>query len=570
MNKDIAEKVRANIALMSLEDVRVLANEFLEKNVELELQKQGLSKQNTHLLAIQDKYKKIVSCSPVPMLVINKQGYITEANKAICELLVFLEIELLGTRLNKYIYVEDQQNFQLFLKELQSSVEMLKLEVSVKRSYEDLLVVVFQGCKSKNDEYILVLQNINEQKKVEEAIYQLNEQLKVRVRTQKKELQANLSEIEDSKHKAIIREAILNSVFNSIVEGFITINQAGFIESINNSITTIFGYQEDELIGKNVTILMPENVRKQYDGFLVHYLKMHKSKIIGKTRQLEGQRKKGSIFPLDLSVSEYKVDNQSHFIGVIRDCSDRVNKEVLVKKHLDELAHVTRLGLMGEMAAGIAHEVNQPLAAIATYSQVCLKMLQSEEMSVTALEEVLTKTEKQACRAGQLISHMRSFVSSKQVYRSRVDIHDLIRNAMELAADECKQFSIKCNLELAESLPLITVDDIQIEQVLLNLLKNAIDVLAKKPKGESRILSIQSYVVDNKYIEIRVKDNGPGINEQEKAKIFTPFFTTKSSGMGMGLSICQSLIISHGGQLRFNSAKSKGTTFYFNLPSNGY
>jgi len=182
------------------------------------------------------------------------------------------------------------------------------------------------------------------------------------------------------------------------------------------------------------------------------------------------------------------------------------------------------------------------------------------------LQETLQKTEQQALRAGRVIRRMREFISTNTIHRSTININELVQDAMNLANDECQQFSIQCTAVLAKSLPCISADAVQIEQVVLNLIKNSIDVLSKLPQKTLRRLTIQTYLIAPKYIEVRVKDNGLGITETEQSKIFTPFFTTKAAGMGMGLSICQSLINSHGGELRFNSQPKKGSTFYFTLP----
>ncbi|MCK5120326.1 MAG: PAS domain S-box protein, partial [Methylococcales bacterium] len=375
-----------------------------------------------------------------------------------------------------------------------------------------------------------------------------------------------INEIKNSRRQLVAREAKLNSIFNAAVEGIITINEKGIIESANSAATKIFNYHANELIGKHVNKLMPSPHNEIYGDFLQYYLPSHQAKIIGEIQQLDGRRKDGSLVPLDLSISKYKIDDKPFFTGMIRDVSERKRKELLDKQHLDELAHVTRMGLMGEMASGIAHEVNQPLAAIATYCQVSLSMLNTDKPDLLSLQEVLQKTEKQALRAGQIISRMRAFITSNTLQRSTIDINELVDDAMDLARDECQKFSIKCSMELADALPSISADRVQIEQVLLNLIKNSIDAVSKLPKDKQRKLSVQTYLREDRKIEIRVKDNGLGINEVEQGKIFTPFFTTKESGMGMGLSICQSLINAHGGELRFSSEKNKGSTFYFTLP----
>jgi C4-dicarboxylate-specific signal transduction histidine kinase len=246
--------------------------------------------------------------------------------------------------------------------------------------------------------------------------------------------------------------------------------------------------------------------------------------------------------------------------------SSRKLKEQEDKAHLDELAHVTRLGLMGEMASGIAHEVNQPLTAIAGYTQACLNFMQAEKPDLLQLREILQKTYQQALRAGQIIHRMREFVTFKTIHRSTVEINDLINVCISLCAADLKDSNLAHKFDLAKNLPAVYADSVQIEQVLLNLIRNSLDALKNLPKKTQRLLSIQTSRDDRHCIVIRIKDNGPGIEIAEQEKILTPFYTTKKSGMGMGLSISQSIVKAHGGVLSFNSKPGKGTTFYFTLP----
>jgi len=536
-----------------------------------------LLQQTEELLSSRNRYQKLYDCAPIVFLILNDQGYIIDANQAASELFGSSKIELQGTKQVKYIHAEDRNRFNLFFKQLSHAKDKLSIELRIKQANKHFINVACQGCcsytRDSKNEFFLTLQDISEQKRVEKAIFLLNELLKQKICDQTAELlrknnklQENISEIRKSKQQLIEREAKLNSVFNAAVEGILTINESGIIESLNNAVSKIFGYQADELIGHNVNKLISLPQKELQSDFFHAYLSKYQAKIIGKIWQLEGLRKDGSLIPIDISISKYKIGHKCFFTSMIRDVSERKFKEQQDKQHLDELAHVTRMGLMGEMASGIAHEVNQPLTAIATYCQVSLRLIETDKPDLISLQETLQKTEKQALRAGRIIAHMREFISSNTVHRSTVDINGLVQNAITLAADECRRFDIEYKLELADFLPFISADAIQIEQVLLNLIKNSIDALARLPKTIQRRLSIQTYLLETREIEVRVKDNGAGINEAEQGKVFTPFFTTKNSGMGMGLSICQSLIASHNGELRFNCSKDKGTTFYFTLP----
>jgi two-component system sensor kinase FixL len=244
----------------------------------------------------------------------------------------------------------------------------------------------------------------------------------------------------------------------------------------------------------------------------------------------------------------------------------RKHQEQQEKEHLDELAHVARLCLMGEMGTGIAHEVNQPLTAIASYTQACLRFIGVENPDLDQLSEILFKIHQQALKAGQIIHRMKDFVSTRKIYRTATDINTLVEDAVSLCASDFKQNNIRLELDLTKNLPSVTVDNVQIEQVLLNLIRNSIDALIDLPTTSQRQLLIQTRMKSLNQIEVKVKDNGPGIDETQKEKILTPFFTTKPTGMGMGLSISRSIIEAHEGDLTFNSNPEEGTTFYFTLP----
>jgi PAS domain S-box-containing protein len=252
--------------------------------------------------------------------------------------------------------------------------------------------------------------------------------------------------------------------------------------------------------------------------------------------------------------------------GISTDISERKNREQQDRKHLDELAHVTRLGLMGEMASGIAHEVNQPLAAISSYTQVSLNLINIESPDMVKLTDVLHKTQQQALRAGRIIHRMRDFVRTHSKHRTSTDINVLIHNAVGLCIAELKQNGIKVTFELENNLSPVYVDQIQIEQVIINLIRNSIEALQNLPAKQQRQLVISTRLTLNNSIQVSVTDNGPGLDADEQQKILTPFYTTKADGMGMGLSISRSLIDAHEGTLGFNGEPGKGATFYFSLP----
>ncbi|MGZ8241889.1 MAG: PAS domain S-box protein, partial [Methylobacter sp.] len=359
-------------------------------------------------------------------------------------------------------------------------------------------------------------------------------------------------------------EAKLNSIFNASVEGMITIDMSNIIVSANAAVETIFGYKREELIGCSINKLMPSSQRAMDICNLPG-----SGKSAGQIQEIEGIHKNGSVVPLDLSIAEYSIDDAHFYTNIVRDVSLRKHREQLDKEHLDELAHATRLGLMGEMASGIAHEVNQPLSAISSYTQVSLNLINTESPDLVKITEILYKTQQQALRAGRIIHRMREFIKSHSKHYSIADINTLIHDAVSLCIAELKQNNIRLTFELEQNLPPIYVDHIQIEQVIINLIRNSIEALQDLPAKLQRQIIIHSCVTANNSIQVRVKDNGLGLNKDQQQKIFMPFYTTKTDGMGMGLSISRSLIEAHAGTLNFSSQPEKETTFYFTLPIQG-
>ncbi|MGZ4990838.1 MAG: PAS domain S-box protein [Methylobacter sp.] len=356
-------------------------------------------------------------------------------------------------------------------------------------------------------------------------------------------------------------EAQLKSIFNASVEGIITTDMNDIIVSANAAVETLFGYKPDELVGCNISTLIQPMPREADTRNFPDEIKF-----IGQIQEVEGIHNNGSVIPLDLSMAEFSIDNARYFTYIARDVSLRKHREQQDRKHLNELAHVTRLGLMGEMASGIAHEVNQPLAAISSYTQVSLNLINTENPDMLKLSEILYKTQQQALRAGRIIHRMRDFVRSHEKHRSIADLNTLIHYAADLCISELKQNNIKLLFELEYNLPPVYVDHIQIEQIILNLIRNSIDALQNLPVKQQRQITIQSHLNGDDVIQVRIKDNGPGLDEDQQRKVLTPFYTTKKDGMGMGLSISRSLIEAHDGTLHFNSQPGKGTTFYFTLP----
>ena len=263
---------------------------------------------------------------------------------------------------------------------------------------------------------------------------------------------------------------------------------------------------------------------------------------------------------------EYTDDQQiSRFVGCTQDVTDRTLQEQKNLVHLDQLAHITRLGLMGEMATGIAHEVNQPLTATANYASALKILAVAKEPDLEKIAKIANLVSEQALRAGKIINRMKAFCQNKNTHNISTDINTLINDCIILCKSDLKKHNITLNLELAEALPMLLVDTIKIEQVLINLIRNSTEALAAND-NPIKTVTLSSLMLDENQLQIQVRDNGSAIEQSIQKKLFTPFVTTKTEGMGMGLSICRSLIDAHKGTLTFDSLPGLGTCFYITLP----
>ncbi len=355
------------------------------------------------------------------------------------------------------------------------------------------------------------------------------------------------------------------ALLDAAVDAIIVIDHRGRIETFNSAAEVIFGFSAQEVLEKNVSLLMPEPYRSEHDGYIGNYLETGTARIIGIGREAQGKRKNGSIFPIDLSVGEIPTGDQPKFVGIVRDITDRKRSEEEIHQTRERLAQFGRLSTLGEMAASLAHELNQPLTAIATYTQACQRLIESGRSDDDEILATLKKCDSQAQRAGEVIRRLRQFVKKRGLGRREVSCDDIIRDLAALAEVDARDNGIPLTIDVAEGLPKIMVDAVQIQQVILNLIRNGIDAMLNVDHYDEGI-SVSVSKFKNDQVKIVVTDHGSGITKEAEKKIFQPFFTTMPSGMGLGLAICQSIIESHGGVLSFTKNPSGGTTFYFTLP----
>jgi len=353
---------------------------------------------------------------------------------------------------------------------------------------------------------------------------------------------------------------------SAAVDAIIVIDQHGRIEIFNNAAEEIFGYVASEILGENVSRLMPEPDRSAHDQYLNNFHTSKIPRIIGIGREVTGLHRNGKKFPVHLSVGEVADPDTSRFIGIIRDMSENHRLEREVREMQSELAHATRLSELGEMAAGIAHEINQPLTAISTYANACHRMLANEQSDAAELLNTLHLITDQAQRAGEVVRRLRAFTKKRLGQRQLLEINAIVDSTVRLVESDIRARNFQLCKRLAPTLPRVFADNVQIQQVILNLIRNAMDAMESAPSGKN-IVTIETMPVDDNYVRVSISDQGIGLTEEIADKIFDSFFTTRNTGTGLGLSISRSIITAHGGVIDYSPNREGGVTFYFTLPA---
>ncbi len=501
---------------------------------------------------------------------------------------------------------------------------------------------------------------------------------------------------EPQEERAQRLEREFQAVLDAAVDAVVLFDHEGRIELLNHAGERMFGYNEEDVVGLKVNILLPEPYRSQHDHYLRQYIEAGEPRIVGIGRELLAKRRDGSEFAAELAIGRVQGTKPPRFVGFIRDITVRRNAEEALRRseaqltiaqeianlgnyvvhfdgkfedywspHLyrvlgrrygeryigvyeylepmihpadrtrwlqmrdelaagarsadieyriihpdgtmryvhhiaqttrtadgkalrqvgtlhditdrrraedearqmqDRIAHYGRISTMGEMAAGIAHEVNQPLTAIATYAQACQRLIASGNVDQEDIRAALEQIGAQALRAGEVIRRLRSFVKNREVKRDPVEPNRLLDDVQTLAQTDARHHGVRIRIEAAQNAPLVQADAVQIQQVILNLVRNSIDAMLEIPEPQREIF-LRTRVDAEGDVEFMVADRGPGVDPAALAELFNPFFSTKPGGTGLGLSISRSIVRAHGGKLWCSSNPGGGARFFFTLPA---
>jgi len=491
-------------------------------------------------------------------------------------------------------------------------------------------------------------------------------------------------------------EREFQAVLDAAVDSVVLFDHEGRIELLNHAGERMFGYNEEDVVGLKVNILLPEPYRSQHDDYLRRYIEAGEPRIVGIGRELLAKRRDGSEFSAELAIGRVQGTDPPRFAGFIRDITVQRNAEEALRRseaqltiaqeiaslgnyvvhfdgrfedywspHLyrvlgrrygeryisvyeylesmvhaadrtrwlqmrndlaagarsadieyrivhpdgslryvhhiaqttygadggvlrqvgtlhditdrrraedearqmqDRIAHFGRISTMGEMAAGIAHEVNQPLTAIATFAQACQRLIASGDVEMSEIDEALEQISTQALRAGEVIRRLRSFVKNREVRREPIQANRLLEDVLMLAQTDAHHHGVRLRLEPCECPPQVKADAVQIQQVILNLVRNSIDAMQEIAEPQREIL-LRTQVDPEGDVEFMVADRGAGVDAEAAAELFNPFFTTKPGGTGLGLSISRSIVRAHGGKLWCSANPGGGARFFFTLPA---
>lgn len=369
--------------------------------------------------------------------------------------------------------------------------------------------------------------------------------------------------IDNAQARAEAREAHLSSIMDTVLDATIVSTEDGTIRAFNAAAVRQFGYSETDVLGSNLKLLIPDFDLRRHgeDGASEG---RSRRQTVGRDRIVLGRRKDGSTFPLKLAVGETRSGGERLFTSFVRDLTERAESAARLQDIQSELARLARLSEMGEMASTLAHELNQPLSAIANYVHGCARLLRDlDEDLAVRMRDALDETAKQSLRAGQIIRQLREFVSKGETEKASHNIHRLIEEAAALALVGSREKGVRTLFEFAPGAETVMVDRIQIQQVLTNLMRNAVEAMRD---SEIRELSVSTVQEDDETIAILVEDTGPGISEEIAGELFKPFVTTKVNGMGIGLSICKRIVEAHDGEMTVSGNAAGGASFRFTLP----
>jgi len=387
-------------------------------------------------------------------------------------------------------------------------------------------------------------------------------------------------------------------------DAIVIVDNEGCVVYINKQTEQLFGYSREEVIGQLVEIFISIDVRDEHTKLRNNYAANPEARSMEVQKSLIGVTRQGSEVPIEIGLSPLTTAQGAFTLATVRNvtrhrkiekqlrhatevlekrviertadlqaANEKLQQEMSERRKIEErarqqqaeIAHVSRLSLLGEMSSGLAHELNQPLAAISNYSQGCIRRIQLGTGEKESLVQALERITSEANRASEIIARLRKFVRKEELQKTCIDLNTIVLEVLDLVDFELRNHTVQANNTLGDNLPEVCIDTIQIQQVLVNLIWNAIEAMDENMEND-RFLSVSTRLLDTETVEIRISDNGYGINKKTADQLFNPFFTTKENGVGIGLSISRTIIEDHGGKIKVEPNLDRGTIFKVNLP----
>src|SRR5438094_5956206 len=349
------------------------------------------------------------------------------------------------------------------------------------------------------------------------------------------------------------------------LSGIVLVNDRGRIVLVNTHVEKLFGYEREELVGETVDVLVPERFAGQHPAHREQFLAAPTARAMGAGRALFGRRKDGSEFPVEIGLNPIQTPEGTLVLAAVVDISARKVAEAEALQRREEVGHLSRVAVMGEMAASIAHELNQPLSGIISNASAGQRFIDRGNVDLGELRNLLADIVADGRRAGEVIRGVQGMVKKGAPARQRVNLNDLVMNVVRLVNPDATLHSCEMETLLEPNLPAIEADPIQLQQVLINLVINAFDAMRNIPVSRRRVVIATEWNGEGT-ICTSVRDYGVGISEEARDRLFEHFFTTKAQGLGMGLGIVRSIVESHAGTVTAENVAGGGARFHFTLP----
>jgi PAS domain S-box-containing protein len=396
-----------------------------------------------------------------------------------------------------------------------------------------------------------------------------------RMRELARRLQASEAGLRESRIRAVTAavaveraETSFRLVVESAPNAMIMVDPAGRITLVNAQTETVFGYSREELIGLSIETLIPERYHPSHPGDRVRYFDAPSARAMGAGRELFGRRKDGSEVPVEIGLNPIRSSEGVFALASVIDITERKRSELELEQQRNELAHLSRVTMLGELSGSLAHELNQPLSAILSNAQAAQRFLASDISNLDEVREILKDIVEQDKRAGEVIRRLRLLLMKGEVHRQPLDLSEVLVDVLKLVRSDLLNQGVAVKTDLVPDLPVVFGDRVQLQQVVLNLVMNGCDAMSGIERP-SRRLSVRTAREDGTGVRVSVADRGCGIPQDKLARVFEPFFTTKKQGMGLGLAVCRSIIEAHHGRLWAESEAGDGATFHFTIPAYG-